>query len=64
MKNEKQAIKNWVIRGPSFGGTDLITFVNDIKPCLCEIHDYEKPIRETPKYFHMEEYEVFQIIRK
>src|SRR5204863_495876 len=64
VKNENRAIKNWVKRGPSFGTGDLNTFVDDKKSSCCEIRDYEKPIRETTKYFHMEEFEVFQIIRK
>ena len=60
----KRAIKNWADRGPSFGLGDLNTFVNNNKSSYCEIRDYEKQIRETTKDFYIEEYEVFQIIRK
>jgi hypothetical protein len=63
VKNEKQAINNWFIHGPSFGDGDLTLsgdkYYNDN---YCKKSSYEKSIRETESKFSVEEYEVFKVL--
>ncbi|PKC58525.1 hypothetical protein RhiirA1_541027 [Rhizophagus irregularis] len=63
------AINYWPRYGPSFGNRDLILFGGDVndfrqKYNYCKKRSYEKNIRETEGVFSVEEYEVFQIIKK
>ncbi|EXX63040.1 uncharacterized protein OCT59_011694 [Rhizophagus irregularis] len=57
--NEKFAIYNWSLSGPSFGGGDLIIW--DYICCSSTKKYYEKSIR-TDNFFNIEECEVFQIV--
>ncbi|EXX53830.1 hypothetical protein RirG_240220 [Rhizophagus irregularis DAOM 197198w] len=54
--------------GPTFGEDDINVFVyNDDSreySCWCEQRSYEKEIIDTEDVFSMEDYEVFQIIKK
>src|SRR5581483_1492698 len=56
--DEKKAIVNLSLCGPSFGNGDLSTFGDN---GTCKKKSYEKPIREIEKEFSIEEYEIFQI---
>ncbi|PKC07905.1 hypothetical protein RhiirA5_417599 [Rhizophagus irregularis] len=67
--NEKYAIDNFFLFGPSFGIEDLkicegveSSFIDYASNC-CVRESYEKRIRETDGNFAIEEYEVFQIIK-
>ncbi|GBC26968.1 carbohydrate-binding module family 13 protein [Rhizophagus irregularis DAOM 181602=DAOM 197198] len=65
VKNEKQAINNWFIHGPSFGDGDLtLSGLNYYDDNYCKKSSYEVPIRESGDRFSIEEYEVFQIIKE
>ncbi|POG63805.1 hypothetical protein GLOIN_2v523147 [Rhizophagus irregularis DAOM 181602=DAOM 197198] len=69
VKEKENAINYWERYGPSFGFGDLIIFggnVNDFKNGnnYCKKKTYEKNIRETENTFSVEEYEIFQIIKK
>ncbi|PKK62134.1 hypothetical protein RhiirC2_759926 [Rhizophagus irregularis] len=65
------AINYWTRYGPSFGYGDLTIdggagngdFNNNCYN-YCKKRSYEKNIRETEDVFSVEEYEVFQIIKK
>jgi hypothetical protein len=68
VKDEKYAINNTSIFGPSFGAGDLIlrggtnyNFKNNKNNC--KNNSYEKIIRKTEGAFSVEEYEVFQIMK-
>ncbi|GBC27030.2 BTB/POZ protein [Rhizophagus irregularis DAOM 181602=DAOM 197198] len=67
VEDEKYAIDNYLICGPSFGRKDLKirggsrrSFNNCTNSCTQL--SYEKPIRETEDNFAVEDYEVFQIM--
>ncbi|GBB88393.1 hypothetical protein RclHR1_14970006 [Rhizophagus clarus] len=69
VNNMERALKYGDEYGPSFGSSDLklaITIVwNPKLDCnKCIICDYEKKIRESQDKFYVEDYEVFQIMRK
>ncbi|PKY59809.1 hypothetical protein RhiirA4_550475, partial [Rhizophagus irregularis] len=60
--NEKNAICNYYDYGPSFGGSDLITWeFDDDYNNYCTRSSYEKSIRKTDSNFDVKECEVFQI---
>ena len=54
--------------GPCFGSSDIITYtsneVTDYDTNYCNECHYEKEIRDTETRFFMEDYEVFQIIKR
>jgi hypothetical protein len=55
--------------GPSFGDGDIGIFTDEgndkeYDHCCCTQESYEKKIRDTEDYFLIEDYEVFQIIKK
>ncbi|CAB4436721.1 unnamed protein product [Rhizophagus irregularis] len=54
--------------GPTFGrDINIHTFEDDSKEynyCQCRKRDYEKKIRDKEDFFSIEDYEVFQIIKK
>jgi hypothetical protein len=63
VKNERKAIYNGMIWGPSFGESDLHIFRGGGNNCIdCIKESYEKPIRESKDYFSVEECEIFQIV--
>ncbi|RGB37515.1 hypothetical protein C1646_756749 [Rhizophagus diaphanus] len=70
--NEKvNAINYWARYGPSFGNGDLMIYggagnsdFNNNYYNYCKKRSYEKNIRGTEDVFSVEEYEVFQIIKK
>jgi hypothetical protein len=63
VKNEERAIYNSILYAPTFGYSDLvIKGANYYSYSYCEMYDYEKQIRETNRYFSVEDYEVFKII--
>ncbi|GES90287.1 hypothetical protein GLOIN_2v1877169 [Rhizophagus clarus] len=70
VKNMKKALLYHANCGPIFGKNDLHIFVsgdNDLKEydqCWCRQETYEKKIRDTGGQFSVEDYEVFQIIKK
>ena len=67
IKNEYThcAIFNQYIYGPSFGDYDLSLIGDNLDKSWCDKNGYfEKPIRETVADFSVEEYEVFQVIKK
>ncbi|RIA91546.1 hypothetical protein C1645_821959 [Glomus cerebriforme] len=58
VKNEKHAISNWFLNGPSFGDGDLtLSGYHNYSDNSCKQSSYEKPIRETKEKFFVEEYE-------
>ena len=64
VKDENKAIYNNLSYGPSFGEDDLYVWSeNNYNTyfCKCKKASYEKPIKETGKFF-IEECEVFQVI--
>jgi hypothetical protein len=56
--------------GPTFGNGDIGVYVEmgsglkDYDYCLCKQYSYEKKIRDTEDFFLIEDYEVFQIVKK
>ncbi|PKC61141.1 hypothetical protein RhiirA1_466969 [Rhizophagus irregularis] len=69
VRENKYAINYLDRYGPSFGFRDLVIFggdVDDFRNCknFCKKKSYEKNIRETENVFSIEEYEIFQIIKK
>ncbi|CAB4427795.1 unnamed protein product [Rhizophagus irregularis] len=69
VSENKYAINYLDRYGPSFGFRDLVIFggdVDDFRKCknYCKKKSYEKNIRETENVFSVEEYEIFQIIKK
>jgi hypothetical protein len=68
VKDEKYAIYNDLVHGPSFGYSDLMIMKdvmseNYFARCYCKKYSYEKSIRETGDFYFIEEYEVFQITK-
>ncbi|EXX77165.1 hypothetical protein RirG_026350 [Rhizophagus irregularis DAOM 197198w] len=71
ISNMNRAINYYKTHGPSFGYDDLkISYngwSNDVDPFnykKCKQTDYEKRIRDTEEFFDIEDYEVFQIMKK
>ncbi|GBC40642.2 BTB/POZ protein [Rhizophagus irregularis DAOM 181602=DAOM 197198] len=53
--------------GPTFGSDDITIGVDDSEEydcCWCKQESYKKKIRDTDDLFSIEDYEVFQIIKK
>ncbi|GES83689.1 BTB/POZ protein [Rhizophagus clarus] len=71
IEDEKKAINYGSLYGPSFGFGDLIVHGGpgndnfyDSDNNYCKKSSYEKQIRNTNDTFSIEEYEIFQIIKK
>ncbi|GBC27885.2 carbohydrate-binding module family 13 protein [Rhizophagus irregularis DAOM 181602=DAOM 197198] len=58
--NEKYAIYNGSLYGPSFGESDFMIW-NIFNINYCKKSSYKKSIRKTEKEFNVEECEIFQI---
>jgi hypothetical protein len=71
IKNIDKALYHNNLYGPSFGGSDLkLSYVmttgkdNTFNCNICSQYNYEKKIRDTEDKFYVEDYEVFQIMKK
>jgi len=63
----ERALNYGINYGPSFGLSDLIISGQNFKysgRCYCKMDDYKQHIRNTENIFSIEDYEVFQVIKK
>ncbi|GBB97757.1 hypothetical protein RclHR1_03060014 [Rhizophagus clarus] len=63
----ERALNYGINYGPSFGLSDLIISGQNFKysgKCYCKMDDYKTHIRTTENTFSIEDYEVFQVIKK
>jgi hypothetical protein len=63
----ERALNFGINYGPSFGLSDLIISGNNFKyngKCYCKMDDYKVHIRNTENIFSIEDYEVFQVVKK
>lgn len=63
----ERALNYGINYGPSFGLSDLIISGHNFKyggKCYCKMDDYKVHIRNTENNFSIEDYEVFQVIKK